>query len=217
MKKRISLRALARQLRLPHGTFHDEIRRGTVPMPNIFKDREVRDHSAEIAQAAIDAGNHDKGRPIKMDTTMAKLLHIEIADRHRSPCDALTHLRDRGNPDLPSERCVYGHIMPGNIFIKNRPDLYDRARFGHWEIDTVVSDVQGKSGLLVLIECKTRLYVIEELRCISRRAILRALRSAIRRGKIVKTLTITTDNGGEFLEHAAIEALVRPKGTGCLY
>ena len=248
MKERLSLRALARQMGLPPSTFHDEIRRGIVPKPNLFKGKDVWDYSAEIAQAAIDAGHLNKGRPMRMNTTMAKLLRIEIVERHRSPYDALAHLREQGLDDLPSERSVYYHIhhgdlgisasqlpykptpnrqkrpkprrslkMPGNLSIEERPDLGDRSEFGHWEMDTIVSGVHGKGGLLVLIERKTRLYIIEKLRYISQSEILRALRRAIHRGKIVKALTITTDNGSEFLDHAAIEALFRPKGTVQVY
>ena len=84
-------------------------------------------------------------------------------------------------------------------------------------MDTIVSGVHGKGGLLVLIERKTRLYIIEKLRSISQSEILRALRRAIRRGKIAKALTITTDNGSEFLDHAAIEALFRPRGAVQVY
>jgi IS30 family transposase len=98
---------------------------------------------------------------------------------------------------------------PGNRSIEERPDIGGRAESGHWEMDTVVSCVGGKGGLLVLIERKTRFYVIEKLRRISRREVLRALRRAIRGGKLAKVLSITTDNGNEFLDHAAIEALFK--------
>lgn len=241
-KDRRSLRQLAKDLGLPKSTLHDEIRRGLVPHPNLFKGKEVYDYSAEIAQAAIDAGNANKGRPMKMNTTMAKLLRIEIVDHRRSPYDALAHLREQGFSGLPSERCVYDHIhhgdlgispsqlpykptphrrklpkprrslkMPGNLSIEERPDLDDRSEFGHWEMDTIVSGVHGKGGLLVLIERQTRRYIIEKLRYISQSEVLRALRRALRRGKLVKTLTITTDNGSEFLDHDAIEALFKSR------
>ena len=77
-KARLSKRELARRFGLPHSTFCDEIRRGTVLSPNTFKDRDIRDYSAEIAQAAIDRGNANKGRPMKMTNAIAKLLRIEM-------------------------------------------------------------------------------------------------------------------------------------------
>lgn len=247
-KQRLSDRALARKLGLASSTFHDEIKRGRVKRPNLFKDKEVWDYSAEIAQAAIDAGNLNKGCPMKMNTTVAKLLRIEIADNHRSPQDAIACLRERGIPNLPCWRTVYDHIhhgdlgispsqlpykpcshptkkssprrslkMPGCLSIEERPDIEDRQEFGHWELDTIVSCIHGKGGLLVLIERKTRNYFIEKLPCISQSEILRALRRILRRSKAGKFLSITTDNGSEFLDHAAIEALFRSRGGTKVY
>ena len=84
-------------------------------------------------------------------------------------------------------------------------------------MDTVVSGVHGRGGLLVLIERKTRYYIVVRLRAISRDEVLRALRQAIRRGKVVKALTITTDNGSEFLDHDAIEKLFKANGKTKVY
>ena len=179
---------------------------------------------------------------MKMTTTIATLLRIEIVDHRRSPYDALAHLREQGLHALPCERTVYNHIhhgdigispsrlpykptphrkkhakprrslkLPGSLSIEERPNLDDRAEFGHWEMDTIVSGVHGKGGLLVLIERQTRRYIIERLRYISQSEVLRSLRHAIRRGKLVKTLSITTDNGSEFLDHDAIEALFKSR------
>ena len=247
-KQRLSDRELARELGLAPSTFHDEIRRGRVKQPNLFNDREVWDYSANIAQAFIDAGNLNKGCPMKMNTTIAKLLRIEIVDHHRSPQDAIASLRERGVPDLPCWRTVYDHIhhgdlgispsqlpykpsphpakksahrrsrkMPGSLSIEERPDIEDRKEFGHWELDAMLSGIHGKGGLLVLIERKTRRYFIEKLRCISQSEVLRALRRILRRAKTEKFLSITTDNGSEFLDHAAIEALFRRKGGAKVY
>ena len=248
-RDRLSKRQLAKQVGLSRSTFCDEIRRGTVPKPNIYRDRPVWDYSAEIAQRAIDSGNLNKGCPMKMNTTTAKLLRTEIVGNHRSPYDAIATLRARGVDNLPSERSVYYHIhhgdigispsdlpyrprgrrgpvpkprrslkTPGNLSIEERPPIDDRQQFGHWEMDTVVSGVHGKGGLLVLIERKTRYYVIEKIRSVSQKEVVRALRRAIRRGKVVKALTITTDNGAEFLDHEAIEKLFPGKsGTKTYY
>ena len=247
-KDRLSLRHLARELGLPHSTLHDEIRRGIVHSPNTFKNKDIWDYSAEVAQQTVDAGHLNQGRPMTMNTTLAKLLRIEIVENHRSPYDALARLREQGIPNLPSERSVYYHIhhgdlgispsqlpykplphrkkntqprrslkMPGNLSIEERPDLTGRAEFGHWEMDTIVSGVHGKGGLLVLIERKTRRYFIEKLSYISRNEILRALRRILRRIKTIKIVSITTDNGSEFLDHEAIEALFRRHGAPKIY
>lgn len=247
-KDRLSLRQLARELGLPRSTLHDEIRRGIVTRPNTFQDKDIWDYSAEIAQQTIDAGHLNQGRPMLMNTTVAKLLKIEIVENHRSPYDALACLRKQGIPNLPCERTVYNHVhhgdlgispsqlpykpiphrkkgapprrslkMPGNLSIEDRPDIDDRGEFGHWEMDTIVSGVHGKGGLLVLIERQTRRYFIEKLAYISRHEILRALRRILRRVKTIRIVTITTDNGSEFLDHEAIEALFRRHGAPKVY
>lgn len=239
-KDQVSVCELARQLGLPKSTLFDEINRGRVPRPNTYRDRDIWDYSAEIAQRRIDEGNANKGCPMKMNTTVARLLHTEIAVNRRSPYDALRRLREMGFDNLPCERSVYYHIhhgdlgispsqlpyrptpdrkrrpkprrslkAPGNLSIEERPDIGDRQQFGHWEMDTVVSGVHGRGGLLVLIERKTRYYIVVRLRAISQGEVLRALRQAIRKGRLVKALTITTDNGSEFLDHKAIEALFK--------
>ena len=96
---------------------------------------------------------------------------------------------------------------PGNLSIEDRPDLSGRTEFGHWEMDSVVSGVHGKGGLLVLIERQTRFYLIAKLRRINQLEVLRALRALLRSGQMKKVLSITTDNGCEFLDSQRIETL----------
>ena len=96
---------------------------------------------------------------------------------------------------------------PDNLSIEDRPDLSARAEFGHWEMDTIVSGVHGKGGLLVLIERQTRFYLIAKLRRINQIEVLRALRGLVRSGQMKKILSITTDNGCEFLDARRIETL----------
>ena len=96
---------------------------------------------------------------------------------------------------------------PERLSIEDRPDVSDRAEFGHWEMDTILSGVHGKGGLLVLIERKTRFYQIAKIHRITQCEVLRALRSIIRGKQFKKILSITTDNGCEFLDAPKIEAL----------
>ena len=106
-----------------------------------------------------------------------------------------------------SHRLRRARPRPENRSIEDRPDISDRTEFGHWEMDTVVSGVHGKGGLLVLIERKTRFYLMVKVRRINQREVLRALRSLIRSGQMKGALSITTDNGCEFLDSKRIEAL----------
>lgn len=125
------------------------------------------------------------------------------------------HLTNKDLPVRGNKKRTYNRIRtvkraPRGESIERRPDeVRNRDSIGHWEMDTVVSGVHGKGGLLVLIERKTRYYIVVRLRAISQGEVLRALRQAIRKGRLVKALTITTDNGSEFLDHKAIEALFK--------
>ena len=96
---------------------------------------------------------------------------------------------------------------PENLSIEDRPDLYARDEFGHWEMDTVVSGIGGKGGLLVLIERKTRMYLIVRIHHITQAIVLYAIKALIRSGRMTTVLSITTDNGSEFLDSDSIEAL----------
>lgn len=96
---------------------------------------------------------------------------------------------------------------PDHLSIDDRPDLSGRTEFGHWEMDTIVSGVHGKGGLLVLIERQTRFYLIAKLRRINQLEVLRALRALLRSGQMKAVRSITTDNGCEFLDAKRIETL----------
>ena len=86
--------------------------------------------------------------------------------------------------------------------ISSRPEqVAERLRYGHWEMDLVEGTGRGRP-LLVLLERKTR-YVVagflkgkwaEEVAKVGRR-LLRGL----------KVLTITSDNGPEFMNHELLE------------
>ena len=97
--------------------------------------------------------------------------------------------------------------MPGNLSIEDRPDISERSVFGHWEMDTIVSGIGGKGGLLVLIERKTRMYLIIRLGRITQAAVLYAIKTLIRSGIMKNVLSITTDNGCEFIDSKQLKAL----------
>jgi IS30 family transposase len=112
--------------------------------------------------------------------------------------------RKRKRPVRRSRKCL------ANLSIEERPQAAnDRTEFGHWEMDTVVSRVGGRGGLLVLVERKTRFQLIVRLRRPAAKAVRNALRSLIRSGAFKRVRSITTDNGCEFLDSEALECLFR--------
>jgi len=110
--------------------------------------------------------------------------------------------RKRKNPPRKSRKGL------ANLSIEERPpEIGQRVEFGHWEVDTVFSCVGGKGGLLVLVERKTRWAFIVYLPAITAKAVRNAIRKLLKSGALKTVRSITTDNGCEFLDAAALEKL----------
>ena len=93
--------------------------------------------------------------------------------------------------------------------IEERPeDVKERAAFGHWEMDTVVSGRGGTGCLLVLSERKTRFEIIRKLNNKTQAEVKRALDElelSLPQGAFPEHFkTITCDNGTEFLDADAV-------------
>lgn len=87
--------------------------------------------------------------------------------------------------------------------IEDRPvSVEDRQEFGHWEIDTVVGNIDADEPvLLTLVERKTRFEKIFKIEGQKASAVDQALKAFIKQlnglnGQIFKT--VTADNGSEF-------------------
>ena len=99
--------------------------------------------------------------------------------------------------------------VPGRLLLDDRPaGAANRSRFGHYEMDTVVSSASGTGGLLVLVDRRSRRYVIELMAHVTQDEVVSALKRMIARKAIGKVRSITTDNGCEFLDPDRIKAVV---------
>ena len=99
--------------------------------------------------------------------------------------------------------------VPGRLMLNERPaGAQNRSRFGHYEMDTIVSSTSGRGGLLVLIDRKSRRYVIELLAHVTQDDVVAALKRMITRKAISNVISITTDNGCEFLDPNKIKSVV---------
>ena len=103
------------------------------------------------------------------------------------------------------------HCVPGHRKMTDRPIEANERKPGHYEMDTVVSGVGGKGGVLVLQERNSRQYIIEKIKHINQSCILKALVRMIKRGAISEMLSLTTDNGTEFAYQEPIESIVKCK------
>ena len=99
--------------------------------------------------------------------------------------------------------------VPGRLTLDDRPaGANRRSRFGHYEMDTVVSSTNGTGGLLVLVDRRSRRYVIELMAHVTQDDVVAALRRMVARKALGRVLSITTDNGCEFLDPGKIKAVV---------
>ena len=99
--------------------------------------------------------------------------------------------------------------VPGRLTLDDRPaGATNRSRFGHYEMDTVVSSTNGTGGLLVLVDRRSRRYVVEKLEHVTQDEVVKALKRMIRRKALGRALSVTTDNGCEFLDPKRIKAVV---------
>ncbi len=141
-----------------------------------------------------------------------------------SVCTVYNHIRDasigfdaswlprggkRKHPKKRKETRPAKYSKEGYIIDDIPQHNLSRETFGTWEMDTVVSCKRGKGGALVLIERKTRFYIVRKLRAITQAEVHRQLRKLIRKGTLKTVHTVITDNGCEFLDHKKLCALFR--------
>lgn len=114
---------------------------------------------------------------------------------------------DRDRPKHP--RPHPARSVPGRLGIADRPrEAEERLEPGHYEIDTIVSCIGGRGGLLVLIDRMTRRYFIALIGRISQRAVNRALARMVKDGVLGEVKSVTADNGSEFLDPGAIRRIL---------
>jgi len=134
------------------------------------------------------------------------------------------------NKDLPfrggHKKRKTRHIRPARApkgdSIEKRPEVINgRAEFGHWEMDTVESNRQGRSCLLVLTERLTRQEIILRQPDQAAASTVRNIdRLEYRYGAIFPSVfkSITIDNGSEFADCAGIErSIFGGSRTKCYY
>ena len=75
-------------------------------------------------------------------------------------------------------------------------------------MEMIILSTNGRGGLLVLIDRKSRRYVIDLLAHVTQDDVVAALKRMITRKALGKALSITTNNGCEFLYPDKIKSVV---------
>jgi IS30 family transposase len=105
-----------------------------------------------------------------------------------------------------SHETIYLHVWAGKRHISERPaEAEARAVVGHWEIDTVMGNEQGRNSVLTLVERATGYLVMGKLarHCASEATARIVALIARHEGRVA---TVTADNGSEFHSYALVEA-----------
>ena len=99
--------------------------------------------------------------------------------------------------------------LPRGVSIEKRPvSVYERAEFGHWEMDCIESCKKKKATLLCLSERLSRREIIFRLPDKKADSVIKCLNILERRyGKLFSKIfkTITVDNGVEFSDYIKME------------
>lgn len=91
--------------------------------------------------------------------------------------------------------------------IRERPSIVDqRSRIGDWEADTIIGG-ERKGGILSLVERRSRYCLLQKVTTKSAQTVAEAVCSSLLPVKD-KVLTITSDNGIEFMRHQTIAGIL---------
>lgn len=94
--------------------------------------------------------------------------------------------------------------IPNRTSIKDRPAEADGKRFGDWEMDLIIGK-NGFQAILVLVERSTGYVIIHRLKHGKKaKELAKDVIRLLYAYKAEGVLTITTDNGSEFSQHAMI-------------
>jgi len=154
------------------------------------------------------------------DAVCAKTIynHIEKGEIPGVSSESLWEKRTRGKTHKSLRRQAK-RAMPLDRSIDDRPgEVAGRHTYGHWEIDLVVSGKgTGSAALLTLIERKTRRLIIRKIKDKTQTSVLRAIngieRTMGKEGFRVMFVSITADNGSEFLDYLALEQSVKGRAS----
>jgi IS30 family transposase len=105
--------------------------------------------------------------------------------------------------------------IPNRVDITERPaHIEGRRQAGHWEVDTVVSRQSGVC-VAVLVERKSRFYIVIRIKDKSARSMRRALEKALGRLPSGLRRSITYDNGLENVLHELTNKVLGTKSYFC--
>ena len=148
-----------------------------------------------------------EGYPIQISyKTIYRAIYAGMFDtpeqrRSQGNRGAIRKLRHRGKPRRPKGYVSNRGKIPISHELKERPkEANERKRFGDWEADTIVG-FNRRSGLLTLVDRKSRFLKCEKLSRLGSKEVQVALIEALQ-GQALQS--VTPDRGREFQLHANV-------------
>ena len=247
-RQKIPKKQIAAALGTSYPTICREIKRGRCALID-YELRPYESYSANVAQDDYDKKSRCKGRPDKLGNNHEFALFIEkCISKHKYSVDAaLSAAENAGYTFTVSRTTLYRYIDLGYLGItnKNLPQgkrkkkkhsprqaarsayrsieqrAISRDELGHWEMDTVVGKLKGKSScFLVLTERKTRQELTVKLPARTAANTVQAINTIYRKlGTLFLSLfkTITMDNGSEFADAINLEYYKGKQRTTIFY
>ena len=215
-------------------TIRREIMRGTVKLLDTHL-REYECYKAEYAQHIHDTSVSRRGRKLKQVSDPLKVyIRDKLRNKYSPDAIIGEAVRDELFETIICTKTLYNWLQNGYIKgfklakrhrrvvrkrtigwknptakrIDKRPVEAEERQSGHWEMDTVVSGKGGSGCLLVFTERHSRSELIFLLKSRSQGCVQEVFDRLERRykGKFsVIFKTITSDNGGEFLDFESLE------------
>lgn len=129
-----------------------------------------------------------------------KEIFVRLTNRH-----LWEKAKRRKQANKPASRVTHPQLPS----IEERPlRINARAEYGHWEMDLVIGKAGNRAALMTMTERLTRqelIFLLPDRRALTiRRVFDRMERTMGKRAFREKFKSITTDNGPEFLEYAAL-------------
>lgn len=246
LKAKMPVKDIAAQLGYSKVAIYAEIKRGTVKqLDHHFKEYYV--YKADAGQRIHDAAVSKCGAKKKYSPDAPLLREITdlILDKRYSPEAAVMKLKTKDICTKTIYNYVHAGYLPGvdenklpycmkkkkkkgeiqkRKFIPNHKSIEDRPKeilnrdtYGHWEMDTVYSNRNDRTCLLVLTERMSRDEIVIQVPDRTCESILKGLNRLERKmgaPAFRKTFkTITCDNGVEFSDSDAIEKSCLNKGN----
>lgn len=147
-----------------------------------------------------------EGKQISHET-IYKIIRSDTTGELAKQCRHKMNYRHHGITKRPK---AGKNLIPNRVSIHDRPEAANGKRFGDWEMDLIIGK-GGKKAILTLIERSTNNLIMAKLPMGKRPDYVAKMAISLLFPYRKDVITITTDNGLEFMRHDIIEKELKTK------